>query len=163
MELNRQIYKGCFFMRRFILLLTGFTFIMILGACSTDFGNMKQSSMMNSSNNQSGNRVPMMMGHGNNGRTLQDSTGENELNIPALLPSDKVEGNDIYYTIEAQKGKTEVFNGIQTNTLRSEEHTSELQSRGHLVCRLLLEEQSAGARQSLPVRSTSLRHSSGQS
>src|SRR5690625_4433807 len=26
-----------------------------------------------------------------------------------------------------------------TNTLRSEEHTSELQSRGHLVCRLLLE------------------------
>src|SRR5690625_6178239 len=26
-----------------------------------------------------------------------------------------------------------------TATLRSEEHTSELQSRGHLVCRLLLE------------------------
>lgn len=117
MELNRQIYKGCFFMRRFILLLMGFTLIMILGACSIDFGNMKQSSMMNSSDNQSGNRVPMMMGHGNNGRTLQDSTGENELNIPALLPSDKVEGNDIYYTIEAQKGRTEVFNGIQTNTL----------------------------------------------
>src|SRR5690625_6514494 len=30
----------------------------------------------------------------------------------------------------------EVFGQI---TLRSEEHTSELQSRGHLVCRLLLE------------------------
>ena len=30
--------------------------------------------------------------------------------------------------------------GIHTNfTYRSEEHTSELQSRGHLVCRLLLE------------------------
>src|SRR5207253_9563053 len=28
---------------------------------------------------------------------------------------------------------------IQANTTRSEEHTSELQSRGHLVCRLLLE------------------------
>src|SRR5690625_2417042 len=28
---------------------------------------------------------------------------------------------------------------IQTDTIRSEEHTSELQSRGHLVCRLLLE------------------------
>src|SRR5690625_5414049 len=26
-----------------------------------------------------------------------------------------------------------------TSTMRSEEHTSELQSRGHLVCRLLLE------------------------
>src|SRR5690625_5842467 len=29
--------------------------------------------------------------------------------------------------------------GISDNHLRSEEHTSELQSRGHLVCRLLLE------------------------
>src|SRR5437870_10754604 len=28
---------------------------------------------------------------------------------------------------------------IQTRAKRSEEHTSELQSRGHLVCRLLLE------------------------
>src|SRR5690625_5603121 len=28
---------------------------------------------------------------------------------------------------------------VQTLTGRSEEHTSELQSRGHLVCRLLLE------------------------
>src|SRR5439155_11954092 len=28
---------------------------------------------------------------------------------------------------------------ISTNAPRSEEHTSELQSRGHLVCRLLLE------------------------
>src|SRR5690625_5441141 len=29
--------------------------------------------------------------------------------------------------------------GVQTQDIRSEEHTSELQSRGHLVCRLLLE------------------------
>src|SRR5690625_6747673 len=28
---------------------------------------------------------------------------------------------------------------VGTNIVRSEEHTSELQSRGHLVCRLLLE------------------------
>src|SRR5690625_6777141 len=28
---------------------------------------------------------------------------------------------------------------VRVNTKRSEEHTSELQSRGHLVCRLLLE------------------------
>src|SRR5690625_5790668 len=34
-----------------------------------------------------------------------------------------------------------VFSGRRTHksTVRSEEHTSELQSRGHLVCRLLLE------------------------
>src|SRR5690625_6003000 len=30
-------------------------------------------------------------------------------------------------------------NYVQVQFLRSEEHTSELQSRGHLVCRLLLE------------------------
>src|SRR5207253_11324123 len=29
--------------------------------------------------------------------------------------------------------------GLIRNAIRSEEHTSELQSRGHLVCRLLLE------------------------
>src|SRR5690625_6036045 len=32
-----------------------------------------------------------------------------------------------------------VFSGIEHTEVRSEEHTSELQSRGHLVCRLLLE------------------------
>src|SRR5690625_5885535 len=30
---------------------------------------------------------------------------------------------------------------FKTGVMRSEEHTSELQSRGHLVCRLLLEQQ----------------------
>src|SRR5690625_6467015 len=35
-------------------------------------------------------------------------------------------------TIEANGGKI-------SSSVRSEEHTSELQSRGHLVCRLLLE------------------------
>src|SRR2546429_1422769 len=36
-----------------------------------------------------------------------------------------------------------------TNTQRSEEHTSELQSRLHLVCRLLLEKKKKRKRQSL--------------
>src|SRR5690625_5408899 len=31
------------------------------------------------------------------------------------------------------------FLGTRADIMRSEEHTSELQSRGHLVCRLLLE------------------------
>src|SRR5690625_6773936 len=45
-----------------------------------------------------------------------------------------------------QKGAAHIFGcGIKTprqqtrQIMRSEEHTSELQSRGHLVCRLLLE------------------------
>src|SRR5215208_3599315 len=35
---------------------------------------------------------------------------------------------------------------------RSEEHTSELQSRGHLVCRLLLEKKKPRGRDALPGR-----------
>src|SRR5437870_7466363 len=34
---------------------------------------------------------------------------------------------------------TFAFGSMYSETMRSEEHTSELQSRGHLVCRLLLE------------------------
>src|SRR5690625_5910321 len=35
--------------------------------------------------------------------------------------------------------RSRIFNGTDNGGVRSEEHTSELQSRGHLVCRLLLE------------------------
>src|SRR5690625_6207063 len=44
------------------------------------------------------------------------------------------------YTIQRKlfPGKKTTFSS-KDNKLRSEEHTSELQSRGHLVCRLLLE------------------------
>src|SRR5690625_6312174 len=38
------------------------------------------------------------------------------------------------------RGKIAVGLHLCPERLRSEEHTSELQSRGHLVCRLLLEE-----------------------
>src|SRR5699024_6510603 len=44
-------------------------------------------------------------------------TGENELNIPPVLESDKETGNNISYAIEAKKGQTEIFEGIQTETL----------------------------------------------
>src|SRR5690625_7064989 len=45
---------------------------------------------------------------------------------------------------ELRAVEAEVFellgaHGVRDETERSEEHTSELQSRGHLVCRLLLE------------------------
>src|SRR5690625_5714617 len=39
--------------------------------------------------------------------------------------------------------------GSACAALRSEEHTSELQSRGHLVCRLLLEKKKHGKRREL--------------
>jgi len=91
------------------------TFILILGACSTDPSNMNPFQMMTSSDDRSGSS--MMMGHGHGNISLEDSTGENELIIPPILKSDKLEGNDIYYTIEAQKGQTEIFEGFQTETL----------------------------------------------
>src|SRR5690625_683280 len=40
--------------------------------------------------------------------------------------------------IEEQKPKVLFADAVETSKTRSEEHTSELQSRGHLVCRLLL-------------------------
>src|SRR5690625_5559834 len=61
-----------------------------------------------------------------------------------LKPKTVVVGGDMRLTSEALKQA--VARGIQDEGadvidigLRSEEHTSELQSRGHLVCRLLLE------------------------
>src|SRR5690625_1245633 len=102
-------------MKRIILISMSLTFILILGACSTDPSNMNPFQMMTSSDDRSGSS--MMMGHEHGNISLQDSTGENELIIPPILKSDKLEGNDIYYTIEAQKGQTEIFEGFQTETL----------------------------------------------
>ena len=47
------------------------------------------------------------------------------------------EGNLLGTT--AGEGKRELLDSVIAQTLRSEEHTSELQSPDHLVCRLLLE------------------------
>src|SRR5690625_1494275 len=59
-----------------------------------------------------------------------------------------LEGDDLFdlnYTIGTKNMNVDIIDQVQAienyseNSLRSEEHTSELQSRGHLVCRLLLE------------------------
>src|SRR5207253_9850973 len=42
-------------------------------------------------------------------------------------------------TFDPQQVGTYEADAIMLDSFRSEEHTSELQSRGHLVCRLLLE------------------------
>src|SRR5690625_6205268 len=43
--------------------------------------------------------------------------------------------------VDISKQTSNIINFDILNQTRSEEHTSELQSRGHLVCRLLLEKQ----------------------
>src|SRR5690625_5307130 len=48
---------------------------------------------------------------------LESSTGENELNIPSILESEKETKEDVYYTIDAQQGQREIFDDIQTKTL----------------------------------------------
>src|SRR5699024_6986935 len=102
-------------MKRLILVPLSLAFILILGACGMNLNNMNPFQMMKSSDDRSGN--PMMMMHGNGNTQMVDSTGENELNIPPVLESDKEIGNDIYYTIAAKKGQTEIFEGVQTETL----------------------------------------------
>src|SRR5436305_14423502 len=56
--------------------------------------------------------------------------GKTLVDIARLLPGDEV-------TIEHRPTESVVH--VTAGTARSEEHTSELQSRPHLVCRLLLE------------------------
>ncbi|HLR73618.1 MAG TPA: multicopper oxidase domain-containing protein [Pseudogracilibacillus sp.] len=80
-----------------------------------NLNNMNPFQMMKSSDDRPGN--PMMMMHGKGNTQMVDSTGENELNIPPVLESDKETGNNISYAIEAKKGQTEIFEGIQTETL----------------------------------------------
>src|SRR3712207_8849857 len=60
--------------------------------------------------------------------------------LPGLLPN----GRSLLMSAKVEKGKQKEecrsnFNPIRDLATRSEEHTSELQSRQYLVCRLLLE------------------------
>src|SRR3989449_7747330 len=57
----------------------------------------------------------------------------------------RLRGHDLYLTIGLNLGEPGC--PLPTCGVRSEEHTSELQSRLHLVCRLLLEKKKHGSRQ----------------
>src|SRR5690554_610240 len=85
----------------------------------------------------------MKLSHATVLRRCYDMTGDGKIFQFGIRSGDKHE-------FEWAKGKThlrkfdlegleEVVKQIQDNPVRSEEHTSELQSRPHLVCRLLLE------------------------
>src|SRR5690625_5386042 len=59
------------------------------------------------------------------------------------MPTPRPETSEISFLVEKPgakiKPKASVSDSRSALSARSEEHTSELQSRGHLVCRLLLE------------------------
>src|SRR5690625_6645254 len=61
---------------------------------------------------------------------------DNGIRISFLYPDKKINGIWEYHRLEFNNRFT---SKTDTTYTRSEEHTSELQSRGHLVCRLLLE------------------------
>ncbi|WP_217587093.1 multicopper oxidase family protein [Lentibacillus saliphilus] len=109
-------------MKRYIVMVLTLMGLIILAACNA--GNMMDTPMDTSDENSEDNTQGSMMGqgsmgmgHGHDDVHIQNSTGENRLNIPPLLEKDKEDGNNVYYTIEAQKGQTEIFDGVQTDTL----------------------------------------------
>src|SRR3712207_9209790 len=53
----------------------------------------------------------------------------------------------IIFVTAISKERHHVFRGYETGAVRSEEHTSELQSRQYLVCRLLLDKKKHHSRQ----------------
>src|SRR5690625_4267749 len=62
-----------------------------------------------------------------------------------------VQGEDVYVLeVNPRASRTVPFVSKATGVPRSEEHTSELQSRGHLVCRLLLEKARDARRRNHP-------------
>src|SRR5215510_51324 len=72
---------------------------------------------------------PVSVGNGTQGLALLRYEKPDVCVLHLMLP-----GVDGWKLIETARNE-----GIGTPIVRSEEHTSELQSRGHLVCRLLLE------------------------
>src|SRR5690625_7109698 len=67
--------------------------------------------------------------------------------------------NNYLFQTNPDSTETSLVQGGDTtrieNIERSEEHTSELQSRGHLVCRLLLEKKKRNSTQTRAPRSSS--------
>src|SRR5258708_29795688 len=67
--------------------------------------------------------------------------GEERVDFGGLVGRDAVDGLLVEFDLPAVRSRSGQFDivGRRGTELRSEEHTSELQSPDHLVCRLLLE------------------------
>src|SRR5699024_2408285 len=91
----------------------------VLSACTTNeepTTNGKSNSMEEKDNDSNMNQD--MEGHMDHDEepNLTDSTGENELKIPAALGNESDNESEVAYTVRAQKGETEIFDGAKTKT-----------------------------------------------
>src|SRR5690625_5864674 len=69
---------------------------------------------------------------------INEITGDFHVGIEELSRLLEIKGTVLPIVNESVSLYAEMTDGTIVNGERSEEHTSELQSRGHLVCRLLL-------------------------
>src|SRR5699024_184231 len=104
------------------LIVTGLIISLFVSVCvfATSFKSYEQNFHMNSESKNVDRSEWSMMGmcimHGHD-LPLGSSTGENELNVPPMLASDLETEDEIHYTIDAQAGKTEIFDSVETETL----------------------------------------------
>src|SRR3712207_7908650 len=78
--------------------------------------------------------------------TLFRSTRQNYCGVPLANSAASInEERDIVKPSGQARAAMLRYNGVRTTIRRSEEHTSELQSRQYLVCRLLLEKKKDNA------------------
>src|SRR3989442_8776387 len=71
---------------------------------------------------------------------LVHGTGDDNVHFQnSVRLVERLEGANKQFDLRIFPNKTHAITGGTTRENRSEEHTSELQSRPHLVCRLLLE------------------------
>src|SRR5690625_5762195 len=75
-------------------------------------------------------------------RWIKEAADENNMLFKAVMPHLKNEAE-----VELRYSHMVRINEDVASGTRSEEHTSELQSRGHVVCRLLLEKKNRGREQ----------------
>lgn len=92
-----------------LIIITSLILILVVGGCNSYINPMN-------TNHHHSNDHDSAVGHDHD-MPLESSTGENELKLPPVLESDKETEDEVYYTIEAKKGETEIFDGVMTETL----------------------------------------------
>src|SRR5699024_6495272 len=90
---------------------------LVLSACATNSGTTPDEK--SDSKDEGSDSMDDMEGHMDHDEeaSLNNSTGENELEIPAALGNESDKEDEVAYTVRAQKGETEIFDGTKTKTL----------------------------------------------